>query len=152
MRVNACGHLDVECSQSDVVRLAAEKVVVTEVVGVQGSLRRLICSRLCAAKSSRVTTEITTPKEDTAKVNAALCQKDAGRCQENLNIALAKAGFPTAYADMPSVVAPVEESDNFWGPIVGTKITCIQNTYSLQDTDCSGSDHKRTRLNASRVL
>ena len=135
--VDACAHLDVECSQSDVVRVAAEKVSVTEVEGVEVPSRRLFCSRLCSAKVSKVTTEVTTWEKNTANVNAALCQKNAGRCQESLNIYLANAGFPAAYADPPSVAASEKSRYNLhWGAILGTKIKCIQNAYSSADTEC----------------
>lgn len=103
--------LDVECSQSDVVRLAAAKVNVAEVEGVQVALRRF-CSRLCAAKVSKVATEITTLKDTTGNVNAALCGAIAGRCQGSLNRVLTKAGFPIAYADQNAAVESAESDDN----------------------------------------
>ena len=109
--MDAYVYLDVECSQSDVVRLAAAKVNVAEVEGVQVALRRF-CSRLCAAKVSKVTTEITTLKDTTGNVNAALCGAIAGRCQGSLNRVLTKAGFPIAYADQNAAVESAESDDN----------------------------------------
>jgi len=109
--VDAYVYLDVECSQSDVVRLAAAKVNVTEVEGVQVALRRF-CSRLCAAKVSKVTTEITTLKDNTGNVNATLCGAIAGSCQGSLNRVLTKAGFPIAYADQNAAVESAESDDN----------------------------------------